>query len=106
MAGRRKKKVRTSAQRAALKKAQAASARKRRRRRVKRNAKTGARIVGSFAGAALAYHINNYARKPKKLKTDYRAAKSGIKNYRQRRLTKGLPPPVIPTTNWAKRGYL
>lgn len=109
MAGRprRKRKVRTAAQRAALKKAQAASARKRRNRKIKRGAAQGARVAGAFAGAALSYHIGNYARHPMKARKDYKSAKAAIKKYRTRKAPVFLGTPALPKrSDWVKRGYL
>lgn len=106
MAGkpRRKKRVRTAAQRAALKKAQAASARKRRRRQIKRASGQAAGVVGSFLGVTAAYHAQNYARHPKKIKKDYQAGKKALKKYRHRNhkpATVNLGVPSIPP----RRGY-
>jgi len=104
MAGRprRKRRVRTSAQRAALRKAQLASARKRRRAGYKRKAKIGASIAGSFAGAAISYHLGNYARNPAKAVAHYKVAKGYVGKRKAARLTPAIPKP----TNWSKNGYL
>lgn len=100
MAGRprRKKRVRTAAQRAALKKAQAASARKRRRRKVKRGAVNAAKFVGGVAGAAAAYHINDMARHPSKVKRRYKAVKNYTGQRKVKKLTAAIPAPARPTT--------
>lgn len=109
MAGRprRKRRVRTAAQRAALKKAQAASARKRRRRRVKNNVRAAGRFVGGVAGAAAVYHINSVARNPQKAVKGYKKTKAYIGQRKAKKLTPAIPTaPKQYKYHGGHRGYL